>query len=417
MICPLCNKPYPCVHSRDDQGVSDAGAVKAGQAGVRPPSASLLAPPVRVISGVEAHAVQAPAIEAPGVEALSRADRALWRHEVALRVRQHRARRRRYDPNASLDLDFPSDAALAVAPERSLSAPEFSEHEPVFALPMHELEPEATEKLTIPEGSGHANDMVEPEPDANTRLLGARAPSPANDAFPAGEGASTPPREARVGDPGAPRPSPRKVIRFPRYAAVEPVIVQRPPIVEIELAEPAPEAPRILEAPEPEATQMELLPSFADIRLEEAPPAVDLCRELESAPKPASLGRRFASGAVDSGIVLFAAGLFAAIFIQIAESAPSGRSMVFFIAGVGAALWLLFQYLFLVYGAATPGMRATQLELFSFNGKRPSRFARRIRVAAALLSAASVGLGFAWALVDEDTLGWHDRISQTYVKQ
>lgn len=388
MICPLCNKPYPCVHSRDGQGVSDADAAKAGQASVRPPSASVRA----TRGGMEARAVQAPAVEAPGleapgVEAMSRADRALWRHEVALRVRQHRARRRRYDPDASLDLDFPSDAALAVAPESPLSAP-------VFSLPMHE--PEPSEDLVIPE-----SDVVEAEPGA-ARVSGTRAPSPADDAFLAGERAC------------APRSSPRKVIRFPRYAPVEPVIVQRPPIVEVELAEPAPEAPRILDAPEPEATQMELLPSFADIRLEEA--SVDLCQELESAPKPASLGRRIASGAVDSGIVLFAAGLFAAIFIQIVESAPSGRSMFFFVAGVGATLWLLFQYLFLVYGAATPGMRATQLELFSFNGKRPSRLARRIRVAAAFLSAGSVGLGFAWALVDEDTLGWHDRISQTYVK-
>jgi hypothetical protein len=28
----------------------------------------------------------------------------------------------------------------------------------------------------------------------------------------------------------------------------------------------------------------------------------------------------------------------------------------------------------------------------------------------------SLGLGFFWALVDEHTLGWHDRISQTYLK-
>jgi len=27
-----------------------------------------------------------------------------------------------------------------------------------------------------------------------------------------------------------------------------------------------------------------------------------------------------------------------------------------------------------------------------------------------------VGLGYAWALVDEDRLGWHDRISQTHLR-
>jgi uncharacterized RDD family membrane protein YckC len=362
MICALCKKPYPCVHSRESRAVSDTEAVTSSVSDARRP----------------ASAVEAPGVEAAGFEAKARADHELWRQEVVLRVRRHRARRGRRDPNASLNLDFPSDAALAVAPERPLIT-KFAESEPVFSLPMHEPEPEPAESMTFDQVAPGTNEPIVTEnPEPTPRV-------------------------------------PRNVIRFPRYAPVEPVIVQRPAIVEVELAEPAPEGPRILDAPQPEATQMELLPSFADIRLDEAP-AVDLCEELDSAPKPAPLARRLASGAVDSGIVLFAAGLFAAIFIQIVESAPSGRLTLLFSAAVGAALWLLFHYLFLVYGAATPGMRATQLELFSFSGKRPSRFARKIRAAATLLSAASVGLGFAWALVDEDTLGWHDRISQTYLK-
>jgi uncharacterized RDD family membrane protein YckC len=353
MICPVCNKPCPCVHTRGSQAVSDPDVVTPSLAGARPLSSA-------------------------AVDARSRADREQWRQEVVFRVRQHRARRRRYDPDASLDLDFPPDAALAFAPDVAL---EFSRSEPMFPLPLSEPEAdEPVESFTIGEGASEidgAADVAEAEPEP---------------------------------------PAPRKVIRFPRYAAVEPVIMQRPPIEEMELAEPAPEGPRILDAPEPEAMQMELLPSFADIRLEEAPPAVNLCEELESAPQPAPLTRRLASGAVDSGIVLFAAGLFAAAFIQIVEGVSWSRSLLLCAAAVGATLWLLFQYLFLVYGAATPGMRAMQLELFGFNGKRPSRFARRVRALATTLSGFSVGLGFAWAFVDEDTLGWHDRISQTYMK-
>lgn len=290
-----------------------------------------------------------------------------------MRVRQHRARRRRYDPTSSLDLEFPSDSALAVAPS------EYSESDAVFALPIEEPEAEPPAVLSLNEVSHHsdfATPQIEPEP-------------------------------AQL---------PRKVIRFPRYPRVDPVIVQRPPIQELELAEPAPEAPRILDAPEAEATQMELLPSFADIHLDEAAPQVNLCQELESAPKPAPLARRLASGAVDSGIVLFAAGLFGVIFVQIVETAPAGRSTLLFAVAVGATLWSLFQYLFLVYGAATPGMRATQLELFRFNGRRPSRMIRRARALASTLSAVSLGLGFAWALVDEDALCWHDRISQTCLR-
>jgi hypothetical protein len=41
---------------------------------------------------------------------------------------------------------------------------------------------------------------------------------------------------------------------------------------------------------------------------------------------------------------------------------------------------------------------------------------RRWRAVASMLSGCSIGLGFAWALVDEDTLGWHDRITQTHLR-
>jgi hypothetical protein len=28
-----------------------------------------------------------------------------------------------------------------------------------------------------------------------------------------------------------------------------------------------------------------------------------------------------------------------------------------------------------------------------------------------------MGLGYAWAMVDEDRMGWHDRISRTHVRE
>jgi len=61
-------------------------------------------------------------------------------------------------------------------------------------------------------------------------------------------------------------------------------------------------------------------------------------------------------------------------------------------------------------------MRAVGLELCAFDGEAAAIRARRNRAFAATLSALSVGLGFLWAFVDEDTLGWHDRISETYLK-
>ncbi len=38
----------------------------------------------------------------------------------------------------------------------------------------------------------------------------------------------------------------------------------------------------------------------------------------------------------------------------------------------------------------------------------------RRRIFALCLSSASLGRGLFWALLDDDLLGWHDRISRMY---
>ncbi|MGC2697050.1 MAG: RDD family protein, partial [Candidatus Angelobacter sp.] len=119
---------------------------------------------------------------------------------------------------------------------------------------------------------------------------------------------------------------------------------------------------------------------------------------------------------VDAGIVFIGCGIFAATFMKLAEEIPQSRLIGVCTLAVGGAFWLIFQYLFLVYGRATPGMRMVQLELCNFEGKRATLFERQCRALASTLSGFSAGLGYAWALVDEDRLGWHDRISQTHLK-
>jgi hypothetical protein len=53
--------------------------------------------------------------------------------------------------------------------------------------------------------------------------------------------------------------------------------------------------------------------------------------------------------------------------------------------------------------------------LITFDGGPARRQARRGRSVAMALSTLSLGLGLVWALLDEDTLCWHDRITRTYV--
>ena len=77
--------------------------------------------------------------------------------------------------------------------------------------------------------------------------------------------------------------------------------------------------------------------------------------------------------------------------------------------------WALYQYLLIVYAGRTPGLSAAGLELACFDGRPARRSLRRWRVLASYLSAASLGMGYAWVFLDEDALCWHDRITHTYL--
>jgi hypothetical protein len=83
--------------------------------------------------------------------------------------------------------------------------------------------------------------------------------------------------------------------------------------------------------------------------------------------------------------------------------------------GLPAFFWAVYQYLFVVFNRSTLGMRAGQVEMRTFDGREPNQSSRRGRALAAALSGLALGMGFAWAFLDEDTLCWHDRITRTYL--
>jgi uncharacterized RDD family membrane protein YckC len=350
----------PCVHTRSTATLADQHTHNEAFAD----NDEALAPPVAPLRAVAG-------------EQRSAADPA-WRREIVSRVQQHRARRRRAaDPNA-LELDFSADTPYSFGTEQDGAMPP---------------PPERFHEIVIPQN------MVKP-------VMG--------------------------------RPEPPKVIRFPRTQPARIPTVEEVMLDELEQAAPAPEAPRItMEAHDSELAelqeqevepleiapiarpslrgqQMELLPSFDDIQLEPEEARTD--HDDEVIPRPAPLGQRCVSGVVDAGLVFIATGAFAITFLELAEEMPQSRMTLVCLLAAAGIFWLLFQYIFLTYRRATPGMRMAQLELCTFEGKATTMFDRQTRAAASALSAFSVGLGYAWALVDEDRLGWHDRISQTHLR-
>jgi uncharacterized RDD family membrane protein YckC len=128
----------------------------------------------------------------------------------------------------------------------------------------------------------------------------------------------------------------------------------------------------------------------------------------------ASLEDRATAALVDCALTLCAFLLFSLVFAVSSTSLPHGRVALIGAAVALFAMWLIYQLLFFSLTDATPGMRYAKIALCTFGDGNPTHSALRGRIAALLLSALPLGLGFLWAVFDEDALGWHDRITQTY---
>lgn len=210
-----------------------------------------------------------------------------------------------------------------------------------------------------------------------------------------------------------------KVIEFPRSAAV-------PVFRASQLADPVfdYDRPRIVEAPEmlppPPALGGMLIESADQEPADESAPA--------SACPSASIARRTLAAFVDGVVLATALAAFAAIFLRLNPSlnstlnlslSPVRGPLPMFGAALGLIallLWMVYEFLFVVYTGSTPGLRAARLRLAGFEGLPLNRRARRWRVLASFLSAFSAGLGYFWCVLDQDGLCWHDRITRTHVQ-
>ncbi len=307
-------------------------------------------------------------------ESAQDADATAWRDELSARLNRYRSRRKVRPPRyPSLNLQFePLESSTVKNIPGASSVPDYtpvSDH--ALALDGMREEPPAAAKTN------------------DTQLQQGHARRPASQTA-----------TAAVPHSGA------KIIEFPRFAWGPP-----PPPPD-QLAEPVGDRPRILEVPEvaPPAPALGGITIEAAQREEaEKRPGIDI--PLESAP----LSRRLVAAVVDAFVVAIASSLFAYIFWKVAAVRPPLVQIVGIAVGMTALFWAAYQYLLIVYAATTPGLRAAGLDLARFDGSLPKRRSRRWRVLASYLSAASLGMGYAWVFLDEDALCWHDRITHTYL--
>jgi uncharacterized RDD family membrane protein YckC len=143
-------------------------------------------------------------------------------------------------------------------------------------------------------------------------------------------------------------------------------------------------------------------------------------------PQTAPINLRLMAGIVDGCILTASLLAFATAFAFTVgklsgnhTSGPIGPQTNLQTAAISAVavlgfLTLLYHILFFTLSEATPGMRYARIGLCTFSDENPTRAAMRRRIFAMFLSVCPLGIGYLWACLDDDRLGWHDRISRMY---
>jgi uncharacterized RDD family membrane protein YckC len=144
-----------------------------------------------------------------------------------------------------------------------------------------------------------------------------------------------------------------------------------------------------------------------------------------TAPKPvqhakarnrtAPVRERLISGVLDMAVVLVALGVFIGVVHGIGGDLGTGAESFRTICSVFLGLLFFYWTFYLRYIGETAGMNWMRLRVVTFDGKAPSTVQKWVRTAGTILSFCAAGVGFFWALADEEKLTWHDRMSRTYV--
>jgi uncharacterized RDD family membrane protein YckC len=139
---------------------------------------------------------------------------------------------------------------------------------------------------------------------------------------------------------------------------------------------------------------------------------VNVRKKKNHSGEPCKLIRRLAAILYDATIVLALLMLSALLAMLLGM----GQKTAF--RDPGFTLYLLFVwFLYITWcwhqGGMTVGMRAWRIRIEDDLGCKPSWGKTIVRFLASLLSAALLGAGFLWSMVDSRNRTWHDIVSGT----
>lgn len=123
---------------------------------------------------------------------------------------------------------------------------------------------------------------------------------------------------------------------------------------------------------------------------------------------------RAMAAAYDSAMILIGVGILIGIYYLAGGHFGLAKFDLGTYAGAVVGVTLLYKVLWAIGDGDSPGMNAVHLRLLNFDGRRPTREERLMRLLVSIVSFCSLGVGLAWCLFDEEKLTWHDHITKTF---
>jgi len=129
----------------------------------------------------------------------------------------------------------------------------------------------------------------------------------------------------------------------------------------------------------------------------------------------AGVSERIRAGAIDGLFVTGCFLFFLLIILFIPEFKLLTKPSLLALVTVWVIFFVSYHYLFTALGGRTLGMDYEQLQVVNFEGQSISVEESRLRTLGYLISLGCFGLGYLWAVFDQDRLTWHDKISKTLI--
>jgi uncharacterized RDD family membrane protein YckC len=123
---------------------------------------------------------------------------------------------------------------------------------------------------------------------------------------------------------------------------------------------------------------------------------------------------RIQASIIDGLIMLAGMAMIFSGFVYMGGPGALDKHTLPFLIAALVTVPLFYKGMWTYVGRDSYGTTAAGLRIVDFDGNPPSDSRRYQRLAGSFVSVLAAGVGLIWALVDEDSLTWHDHISGTF---